>query len=66
MKEWQPIETIPISTRTDDSWTEVLVWNVDYSRCDLCRVGSDGRPMWGDWDMVVNASHWMPLPEAPK
>lgn len=64
---WQPIETIPVSfVGSDGCWSEVIVWNTKYERCDLCRVGTDRIPMWGDWDIPVEASHWMPLPEPPK
>lgn len=66
MTEWQPISTIPVSTRDSGEWTEVLVWNTIYDRCDIVRVSADKTPMWGDWDFKVEASHWMPLPEPPK
>lgn len=64
--EWQPIETAPVSTRDSGEWSEVLVWNTEYDRCDIARIASDGTPMWGDWQISIPASHWMPLPDPPR
>jgi hypothetical protein len=64
--KWQPIETAPISHIEQGDWSEVLVWNTEYGRCDICRIDADKNAMWGDWDIAVKASHWMPLPEQPE
>ena len=65
MSEWQPIETAPTSTIENGEWSEVLVWNKRCRRCDIVRIGTDGTPMWGDWDIAVDADYWMPLPPPP-
>lgn len=67
MSGWQPISTVPVSTlKENGDWSEVLAWNMDYDRCDVVRVDMEQRCFWGDWQIVVQASHWMHLPERPQ
>jgi len=66
---WQPIETAPKSTNdksTGHYWSEVIVWNTEHNRPEICRIDETGMAWWGDWDIKVPASHWMPLPKPPE
>ena len=67
MTAWQPIETMP-EDKAVDVWVKSRD-NPDYSRraCHVARIAG----IWYGEDMPVArygeyASHWMPLPAAPK
>ena len=58
--EWQPIGTAP------DGTGNIMTW--DGRHHDVCCVGwhdNDGKPVWYNGDVSVEATHWMPLPTPP-
>jgi hypothetical protein len=49
----------------------ILAWGVPacgtcaaFDQIQLC-LYSDGRFDFGEWECIFEATHWMPLPEAP-
>jgi len=63
--EWNTKETVPVSVCKDGYWSEVIVWNLEHDRCELVRINDEREAFWGDWDIQVEFSHWMKLPERP-
>lgn len=61
MRKWQPIKTAP------KDGTYLVVWDGKNQRPVVPELrGSDGTFWMGDWDWIVDATHWMPLPPPPK
>lgn len=65
MNTWQPIETAPKDGTCVDIWTGSrrepdCRWHVVYGW--VTDLSDDGQP----GPFCVDATHWMPLPEAPK
>jgi len=71
MTNWQPIETVPkdedksflVMIKTNDIYTRVIMqasWfeGQMYPDAFQCVIDYD--------DGILNATHWMPLPEPPK
>lgn len=65
MAEWQPIETAPEATAD----APILVYSADMKSYDVAYIGWNdeaGKPVWFNGDVAIeDASHWMPLPDAP-
>jgi hypothetical protein len=59
-RAWQPIETAPEDA---ENW---LLWDAEYSQPVVVQKRGDDGTFWqGDWDHLVRATHWAPLPEPP-
>ena len=59
--EWQPIGTAPRGI--DD---EILIYTgFSYHVAHYGWDDEDGNPLWFNGDVAVEATHWMPLPDAP-
>ena len=63
---WQPIETAPRDGTLIDLWAGERIancaWNVP-SKCWGERIGVGSG--WKYWAVVLDPTHWMPLPAAP-
>jgi hypothetical protein len=68
-QQWKPIETAP-----KINGKEILAWDAHYKRVERAQW-DDGHAAlrnprnkghWRRGGSVVQASHWMPLPEPPK
>lgn len=59
--DWKPIETAP------EPWERALVWSSHWAEPHISDKRDNTGSFWlGDWDyMVLGATHWMPLPDAP-
>lgn len=61
---WQPIETAP----DVDVLSPVLVYS-EGGNYDVAYVGwhEENKPVWFNGDVaLIEVTHWMPLPDAPK
>jgi hypothetical protein len=58
VSEWQPIATAP------RNGSEILAWD----ELGFCAVvyWDDARVEWTNGDIVLQPTHWMPLPKGPK
>lgn len=73
MGEWQPIETAP-KDKTIDLWgirRGLMMPPEHIVDCSFCYIEKNGIYRLGEWQtsrggFVDNATHWMPLPDAPK
>ena len=69
MSKWQPIETAPKDA------TEILGWDNEQNEIVLTRwsyIQQWNNPEdvfgWierGEWNIVINPTHWMPPPKPP-
>lgn len=53
---------IPVEERLPKKWMQVLAYTSDGYRETMVYDGH----WWWQRDVVVNVTHWMPLPEMPK
>lgn len=61
MSEWQPIETAP------REGMHLVVWDSKNQKPVVPELRANDGAFWlGDWDWIIEASHWMPLPPPPK
>ncbi len=61
MSEWQPIETVP------KNGIDVLTYNQRGGICIAYQSGAEAVwcSSYSD-EVIINPTHWMPLPEPPK
>ena len=61
MSEWKPIETAPKDgmVMVCGKWDNGDVW---YNFGNCLEVGGP----YGDWDIDLDPTHWMPLPTPPQ
>lgn len=59
---WQPIETAP------KTGISVLLWDEDSSECTVgwYRINHKDDSWRSEYDLDIDATHWMPLPNMPK
>ena len=59
---WQPIETAP------KTGISVLLWDEDSSGCTIgwYRINHKDDSWRSEYDLDIDATHWMPLPNMPK
>lgn len=69
MNDWQPIETAPIQPFVKEKWfvsgPSILLWK-HYPIIGEYGYTQQGKGRWLAYGRVVEPTHWMPLPEAPK
>ena len=67
-EQWQPIETAP-KDGTGFLW-HIQTWPgfraIGAGHFDQSRNVFVVTDFWGDNDIVIDPTHWMPLPEPPK
>jgi hypothetical protein len=59
---WQPIETAP------KTGISVLLWDEDSSECTIgwYRINHKDDSWRSEYDLNIDATYWMPLPNMPK
>lgn len=58
--QWQTMESAP------RDGVECLYWDRRYETVLIAKRGMSDMPQTGDWEYELDATHWMPLPDAPE
>lgn len=62
MGDWQPIKSVPLTLRRDNTlllgWLDIGGYALVYRHRDAWRTGPKGQ--------IVHPTHWMPLPAPPQ